>query len=75
MNHIQSFERLVLGGIEADFCEEIVNTRWKSLDEIYKIYILLHRSDFKMLANIRPIFVVKLLVQEYFILKMLCITL
>ena len=25
-----------------------MNTRWKALDEIYKIRILLHRSDFKM---------------------------
>ena len=24
-----------------------VNIRWKSLDEIYKMYILLHRSDIK----------------------------
>ena len=25
-----------------------VNTRWKALDEIYKIYMLLHRSDLKI---------------------------
>ena len=30
-----------------------VNTRWKALDEIYKIYILLHRSDFKISAKHR----------------------
>ena len=24
------------------------NIRWKALDEIYKIYILLHRSDLKI---------------------------
>ena len=28
------------------------NTRWKALDEIYKIYILLHRSDLKISAKI-----------------------
>ena len=27
------------------------NIRWKALDEIYKIYILLHRSDLKMSAK------------------------
>ena len=42
---------LVLGCIEADFCRQIVNIRWKALDEIYKIYIvtLLHRSDLNIL--------------------------
>ena len=30
-----------------------VNTRWKALDEIYKIYILLHRSDLKVSAKNR----------------------
>ena len=30
-----------------------VNIRWKALDEIYKIYMLLHRSDF----NISEIFI------------------
>ena len=29
-----------------------VNTRLKALDEIYKIYILLHQSDLKILAKI-----------------------
>ena len=28
-----------------------VNIRWKALDEIYKIYILLHRSDLKIPAK------------------------
>ena len=29
-----------------------VNTRWKALDEIYKIYMLLHRSDLYIPAKI-----------------------
>ena len=33
-----------------------VNTRWKALDEIYKIYILLHRSDLKISAKNRQHF-------------------
>ena len=28
-----------------------VNIRWKALDEIYKIYMLLHRSDLNISAN------------------------
>ena len=28
-----------------------VNIRWKALDEIYKMYILLHRSDLKISAK------------------------
>ena len=28
-----------------------VNFRWKALDEIYKMYIFLHRSDLKFLAK------------------------
>ena len=31
-------ERPVLGCIEAKFCNEILNTRAKALDEIYKSY-------------------------------------
>ena len=30
------------------------NVRWKALDEIYKIYMLLHRTDLKNSATIRP---------------------
>ena len=33
-----------------------VNTRWQALDEIYKIRILLHRSDFKISIKIVNIF-------------------
>ena len=33
-----------------------VNTRWKALDEIYKIYILLRRSDLRMSAKNRQHF-------------------
>ena len=28
-----------------------VNIRWKALDEIYKIYMLLHRSDLNISEN------------------------
>ena len=30
------------------------NIRWKALDEIHKIYMLLHRTDLKNSAKIRP---------------------
>ena len=30
-----------------------VNIRWKAFDEIYKIYMLLHRSDLNISANVR----------------------
>ena len=30
-----------------------VNIRWKALDEIYKIYMLLHRSDLNISAKFR----------------------
>ena len=45
---IMKIKWLVLGCIEADFCKKI---RWKALDEIYKIYMLLHRSDLNISAN------------------------
>ena len=45
-----SFERLVLGCIDADFAK---STNWTALDEIYKIYILLHCLTFKISATIR----------------------
>ena len=32
------------------------NIRWKALDEIYKIYMLLHRSDLNISAKMRRIF-------------------
>ena len=32
------------------------NIRWKALDEIYKIYMLLHRSDLNISANVRHFF-------------------
>ena len=32
------------------------NMRWKALDEIYKIYMLLHRSDLNISENFRQIF-------------------
>ena len=33
-----------------------VNIRWKALDEIYKIYMLLHRSDLNISENFRQKF-------------------
>ena len=33
-----------------------VNIRWKALDEIYKIYMLLHRSDLNISQNFRQTF-------------------
>ena len=33
-----------------------VNIRWKALDEIYKIYMLLHRSDLNISEIVRQIF-------------------
>ena len=33
-----------------------VNIRWKVLDEIYKIYMLLHRSDLNISVKIRHFF-------------------
>ena len=32
------------------------NIRWKALDEIYKIYMLLHRSNLNISANFRRSF-------------------
>ena len=48
---------LVVGCIEADFCKQLLVGIRKALDEINKIYILLHRSDLKTSATIRPCFV------------------
>ena len=33
-----------------------INIRWKALDEIYKIYMLLHRSDLNISENFRQNF-------------------
>ena len=33
-----------------------VNIRWKALDEIYKIYMLLHHSDLNISENFRKMF-------------------
>ena len=33
-----------------------VNIRWKALDEIYKIYMLLHRSDLNISENVKSNF-------------------
>ena len=33
-----------------------VNIRWKAVDEIYKIYMLLHRSDVNISENFRQSF-------------------
>ena len=51
---IMKIKRLVLGCIEANFCKQIANTRWKALDEnltsnrFNQIYMLLHRFDLKI---------------------------
>ena len=39
------------------------NIRWKALDEIYKIYMLLHRSDLNISANFVTLF--RIFVQYY----------
>ena len=41
-----------------------VNIRWKALDEIYKIYILLHRSDIKNQQNMSAVFNEKIEIRE-----------
>ena len=33
-----------------------INIRWKALDEIYKIYMLLHRSDLNSSEKVRQTF-------------------
>ena len=49
-----------------------VNIRWKALDEIYKIYMLLHRSDlniselFVKLSRILGYFLQKFVIFEFF---------
>ena len=35
---------------------KVVNIRWKALDEIYKMYTLLHRSDLNISATLPQIF-------------------
>ena len=37
-----------------------VNIRWKALDEIYKIYMLLHRSDLNISEIFRQLFSVNI---------------
>ena len=49
-----NFKRLVLGCIDADFFKYLVHIRWKALDEIYKIYMLLHRSYLKYFSKKSP---------------------
>ena len=36
--------------------QSLQNIRWKALDEIYKLYMLLHRSDLNISAEIRRLF-------------------
>ena len=43
------------------------NIRWKALDEIYKIYMLLHRSDLNISENFRQTFSHFLATLEIFI--------
>ena len=56
LNFPPNFEGLVLGCIDAGFCKYILDTRWKAFDEIYKIYMLLHRSDLNISENFRQTF-------------------
>ena len=42
------------------------NIRWKALDEIYKIYMLLHRSDLNISENVRQKFSSKFVIFEFF---------
>ena len=42
MNHLQTLRRS-LSAVSTPNVH--INTRWETLNEIYKIYILLHRSD------------------------------
>ena len=50
------------------------NIRWKTLDEIYKIYMLLHRSDLNISENVRQTFshfwqkIVKIKIRNFWIL-------
>ena len=55
-------KRLVLGCIDADFYLQ-VNIRWKTLDEIYKICMVLHRSDLNISAKFRETF--RIFVQNF----------
>ena len=43
-----NFERLVLGCIDADLWKYVLVGKAQALDEIYRIYIPLHRSDLKI---------------------------
>ena len=46
-------ERLVLGGIEAKVCKYNQKAGVEALDEIYKIYRLLHRTELKFQQKVR----------------------
>ena len=57
LNFPPNFERLVLGCINADFCNQILsNTHFAAFFETYKICKPLHRSKFKISAKNRPQF-------------------
>ena len=51
-----NFGRLVLGSIEADFCNQILFFIESAFFEIYKIYRSSHRSKFKIVAKLRQNF-------------------
>ena len=42
-----------------------VNIRWKALDEIYKIYMLLHRSDLNISAKFRQTYFFRVFRQKF----------
>ena len=47
-----------------------VNIRWKALDEIYKIYMLLHRSDLNISEKFRRTFSHGKFLQKFFIFEL-----
>ena len=49
LNYLQTLR----GSFSAVSTPIFANTRWKALAEIYKIYMLLHRSDLNILAKFR----------------------
>ena len=50
-----NFERLLLGCIDADFCKQILKTRWKALDEICTAQRSTFRCFLMELITVGPI--------------------
>ena len=51
-----SFSSVSTPNLASKYSLELANIRWKALDEIYKIYMLLHRSDLNISENFRQFF-------------------